>query len=300
MSLSRRDLLAAGAALGATTVLAALDRATAATEGALKLQLFTSDDNGFLVNSVILTGEKDAIAVDAQFSMANAHRLVAELLSTGKRLTTVYVTHPHPDHYFGLEVVKAAFPDAKIVAIPPVAAAIEVAVAKKIAQWGPRLGANGPSKVVLPTPLAGNALELEGHKIEIIGPVQGDAFNNTMLWVPALKALVAGDTVYSGTHVWTASADKAERAEWLKTLVRIEAFKPEVVVPGHIKPGTPLTLAAVAHTRGYLEAFDQVVASTGKADEIVKAMTAKYPNADLGFMLDLGAKVAAGDIPKWD
>ena len=125
MSLSRRDLLAAGAALGATTVLAALDRthdrAHAAAEGALKLQLFTSDDNGFLVNSVILAGEKDAIVVDAQFSMANAHRLVAELLSTGKRLTTVYVTHPHPDHYFGLEVVRAAFPDARIVAIPAVA-----------------------------------------------------------------------------------------------------------------------------------------------------------------------------------
>ena len=304
MSITRRDLLAAGAALGATTVLAALDRthdrAHAAAEGALKLQLFTSDDNGFLVNSVILAGEKDAIVVDAQFSMANAHRLVAELLSTGKRLTTVYVTHPHPDHYFGLEVVRAAFPDARIVAIPAVAAAIEAAFAKKIAQWGPRLGANGPSKVVLPAPLAGNALGLEGHQIEIVGPVQGDAFNNTMLWIPALKAVVAGDTVYSGTHVWTASTDKAERAQWLKTLARIEALKPEVVVPGHIKPGTPLTLAAVAHTRGYLEAFDQVVASTRKADEIVKAMTAKYPNADLGLMLDLGAKVAAGDMPKWD
>jgi glyoxylase-like metal-dependent hydrolase (beta-lactamase superfamily II) len=153
---------------------------------------------------------------------------------------------------------------------------------------------------VVPAPLAGNTLGLEGHKIEIIGPVQGDAANNTMLWIPALKALIAGDTVYSNVHVWTASTDKAERSEWLKTLARIEALKPEVVVPGHIKPGTPLTLAAVAHTRGYLEAFDQVVGSTRTSEEIVKAMTAKYPNAALGFILDLGAKVAAGEMPKWD
>jgi glyoxylase-like metal-dependent hydrolase (beta-lactamase superfamily II) len=299
MFISRRDLMVGGAALGAATVLASLDPADAA-EGALKLELFTSDENGFLVNSVILAGEKEAIVVDAQFSMANAHRLVASLLNTGKRLTTAYVTHAHPDHYFGLEVIKAAFPDAKIVAIPPVAAAIDAAFPKKIAQWGPRLGANGPTKAVVPAPLAGNTLELEGHKIEIIGPVQGDAANNTMLWIPGLKALIAGDTVYSDVHVWTASADKAERAEWLKTLARVEALKPEVVVPGHIKPGTPLTLAAVAHTRGYLEAFDQVVGSTRKSDEIVKAMTAKYPNAGLGFILDLGAKVAAGEMPKWD
>lgn len=300
MNLSRRDLLVAAAGLGAAGVLASLDRGTAAAQGALKLQLFTSDAGGFLVNSVILAGEKEAIAVDAQFSFANAHRLVAELLATGKRLSKVYITHPHPDHYFGQEVIKTAFPGVEIVAIPPVVAAIEEAFPKKIAQWGPRLGANGPSKAVLPAPLAGNALEVEGHKIEIIGPVQGDAFNNTMLWIPSLKAVIAGDTVYSGTHVWTASTDKAERAQWLKSLDRIEALKPDVVVPGHIKPGTPLTLAGVAHTRGYLEAFDQVVASTRKSDEIIKAMTTKYPNADLALMLELGAKVAAGEMPKWD
>ena len=146
MNLSRRDLLAAGASLGAAGVLASLDRGTAAAQGALKLQLFTSDAGGFLVNSVILAGEKEAIAVDAQFSFANAHRLVAELLATGKRLSKVYITHPHPDHYFGQEVIKTAFPGVEIVAIPPVVAAIEEAFPKKIAQWGPRLGANGPSK----------------------------------------------------------------------------------------------------------------------------------------------------------
>jgi glyoxylase-like metal-dependent hydrolase (beta-lactamase superfamily II) len=300
MFLSRRDLLAATAGLGAARVLASTGVADAAAQGALKLQLFTSDANGFLVNSVIVAGEKDAIAVDAQFSFANAHRLVAELLTTGKRLTTVYITHPHPDHYFGQEVIRAAFPGVAIVAIPPVAAAIEAAFVKKIAQWAPRLGANGPSKVLVPMPLAGNTLELEGHAIEILGPVQGDGLNNTMLWIPSLKAVVAGDTVFAGTHVWTASTDAAERAQWRTTLDRIEALKPELVVPGHIKPGTPLTLAAVAHTRGYLDAFDAVVASTKKSNEIVRAMTAQYPNDDLGFVLELGAKVAAGEMAKWD
>ena len=119
-------------------------------------------------------------------------------------------------------------------------------------------------------------------------------------WRDSLEAVIAGDTVFSGTHVWTASTDTAERAHWLGTLGRIEALKPNIVVPGHLRPGLPLTLAAVTHTRGYLEAFDAVASSTRKSDEIVRAMTAKYPNAGLGVVLDLGAKVAAGEMPKWD
>jgi glyoxylase-like metal-dependent hydrolase (beta-lactamase superfamily II) len=299
MSLSRRNLLGATATLGAATVLASLDPIAAAAQGDLKIQHYTADDNGFRVASVIITGAREAILIDAQFSLNHAHRVVADVLGAGKELTTVYITHAHPDHYFGIEVIKAAFPNARIVATPYVVTDIEKSFPKKIAEWGPKLGANAPRKPTLPQALSGTSLALEGHAIEVIGPVQGDTANNTMLWVPGLKALIAGDTVYGGTHVWTASSDKAERAAWLKTLERIEALKPEVVVPGHIG-NTPLTLAAVAHTRNYLAAFDAVAGSTRKAGEIISAMNAKYPGLPLGIILELGAKVAGGDMPKWD
>jgi glyoxylase-like metal-dependent hydrolase (beta-lactamase superfamily II) len=300
MYLSRRNLLAATATVGAATVLASLDPETAAAQGDLKIQHYVADDGGFRVSSVILTGAKEAILVDAQFTLAHAHRVVGDLLAAGKVLTTVYITHAHPDHYFGIEVIKAAFPAARIVATPAVLADIEKGFPKKIADWGPKLGANAPARPTLPQPLAGSSLALEGHTIEIIGPVQGDVANNTMLWVPAVQALIAGDTLYGGTHVWTASSDKADRSAWRKTLRRIEALKPQIVVPGHLGAGAPLTLAAVAHTRDYLTAFDEVAGSTKKSDEIIKAMTAKYPGLALGVILELGAKVAGGDMPRWD
>jgi glyoxylase-like metal-dependent hydrolase (beta-lactamase superfamily II) len=300
MSLSRRNLLAATAGLGAATVLASLDPPTAAAQSALKIQHYVADDGGFRVTSVILTGAKEAILVDAQFTLAHAHRVAADLLAAGKTLTTVYITHAHPDHYFGIEVIKAAFPGAKVVATPAVTADIEKGFPKKIADWGPKLGPNAPARPTLPQPLSGSSLSLEGHTIEIIGPVQGDVANNTMLWVPTLQALIAGDTLYAGTHVWTASSDKAERGAWLKTLDRIEAMKPQLVVPGHLGAGAPLTVAAVAATREYLKAFDEVAGSTRKSDEIIKAMTARYPQLALGVILELGAKVAGGDMPKWD
>ena len=298
MTLSRRNLLGATATIGAATVLASLDPTAAAAQGDLKIQHYTADDNGFRVASVIIAGAKEAILVDAQFSLAHAHRVVADVLGAGKELTTVYITHAHPDHYFGIEVIKTAFPNAKIVATPYVLAGIEKSFPKKIAEWGPKLGPNAPRKPTLPQPLE-TSLALEGHAIEVIGPVQGDVANNTMLWVPGLKALIAGDTVFGGTHVWTASSDKAERAAWLKTLERIEALKPDVVVPGHIG-NTPLTLAAVAHTRDYLKTFDAVAGSTRKVGEIISAMNAKYPGLPLGIILELGAKVAGGEMPKWD
>ena len=300
MYLSRRNFLTTAAGLGAATVLASLDPANAAGSGDLKIQLYTADDHAFRVNSVILTGAREAILVDAQFSLAHAHRLAADVLAAGKELTTVYITHAHPDHYFGIEVIKAAFPGAKIVATPMVAADIEAGFPKKIATWGPKLGANAPAKPTLPQALSGSTLTLEGHTIDVIGPVQGDVANNTILSIPSLKAVIAGDTVYAGTHVWTASSDATERAAWAKTLDRIVALKPEIVVPGHLGPATPLTLAGVEHTRNYLKAFDAVAASEKKSDAIIKAMTAKYPELALAVMLELGAKVAAGDMPKWD
>ena len=118
MSLSRRNLLTATATLGAATVLASLDPTAATAQGDLKIQHYTADDNGFRVASVIITGAREAILVDAQFTLGHAHRVVADVLGAGKELTTVYITHAHPDHYFGIEVIKAAFPQARIVATP--------------------------------------------------------------------------------------------------------------------------------------------------------------------------------------
>ena len=95
----------------------------------LQLRIFTSSPNGYSVNSTLVYGDKDAILIDSQFLLSEAHRLAAMILESGKNLTTVYITHPHPDHYFGLAVIKQAFPNAKLVALPATVAGIK-------AGWG--------------------------------------------------------------------------------------------------------------------------------------------------------------------
>ena len=84
----------------------------------LSTKVFFSDESGFEVASVIVMGKTDAILIDAQWTLSNAHRVVAEILETGRTLKEVYVTHAHPDHYFGLGHIAEAFPEARITATP--------------------------------------------------------------------------------------------------------------------------------------------------------------------------------------
>ena len=111
----------------------------------LTLGVFTASAQGFNVNSAIVYGEKDAVLVDAQFLLSDAHRLAARILEIGKNLTHIYVTHFHPDHYFGLQVMKSAFPQAQIVALPETVEDIKNTFAKKVDQWKPVVGDNIPT-----------------------------------------------------------------------------------------------------------------------------------------------------------
>jgi len=101
------------------TLLASIALATAiSAQSKLTLKVHTGAGvNGYDVNSTMISGEKDMLVIDPQFSLSEAHRLAAEILESKKSLVTIYVTHPHPDHLFGLAVLHQAFPNAKIVAL---------------------------------------------------------------------------------------------------------------------------------------------------------------------------------------
>lgn len=283
------------------TIIAALAATVAAGASAapLALEVFNPGEAAiFPVASVLVTGARDAVLIDAQFSRAEALKLVERIRASGKTLRTVYVSHGDPDFYFGLDVIQEAFPQAKIVATAGTVAAMEKKAAAKVAHWGPILKDNAPRRIVMPQVLQGDSIALEGETLNIEG-LKGATPDRTFVYIPSLKAVVGGVVLFQGLHVWTADTQTPEsRRHWLGTLDAIAALKPATVVPGHFKPGAPMTPDSIAYTRGYLQRFETETPKAADSAALMKAMRAAYPEAGLDAALQTSAKVAKGEM-KW-
>jgi len=273
--------------------------ASALASNPLKLEVYNPGDKGiFAVSSELVTGQKEAVLIDAQFARQDAQQLVKMVKDSGKTLTTVYISHSDPDYYFGLDVIHGAFPKARIVATPQTVAEIKATMEGKLKYWGPILKGNAPKELVLPEPLKGDMLTLEGQRLQLIG-LDGPAPDRSTVWIPSLKAVVGGVVVVGNEHVWVADTQTpASRRDWQSMLDRIEALKPSVVIPGHYSAGAPLTIDSVHFTRTYLNAFDAEATKAKDSAALVEAMKQRYPNLPGVDSLSLSAKVIKGEM-KW-
>ncbi len=259
----------------------------------LHLQVFTSPPEGIAVNSTLIYGDRDAILIDAQFRLSDAHRLVAMILESKKNLTTVYVTHPHPDHYFGLVVIRQAFPNAKFVALPKVVEGIKASWQGRVKAWKPQYGDNIPSDPIIPDALEGNTLMLEGETLQIFGPLQGDsAGDNSFVWIPSLKAVVGGDTLFSGAHFVFAPMSATQKKDWAATVDQIAALKPDIVIPGHQIAGAPNDASVLTFMKKYMQDSDAAQASSKTADEFRSKMKSLYPALGIDGLLNISAQAA--------
>ena len=255
----------------------------------LHLRVFTSGANGFSVNSTLVYGDRDAILVDTQFVMSEAYRVAAMILESKKNLTTVYITHGHPDHYFGIAALKQAFPKAKFVALPATIAAIRNGWEGRIKNWTPEFGFNLPTTgPILPDELQGNALNLEGEALEVVGGVTGDGPNNSYIWIPSLRAVIAGDIVFSGAYFTPPKMPQ----DWLKTLDQIADLKPITVIPGHERIGARNDASTIGFMKTYIHDYNQMLDSSKTAAEFRTKLTRKYPNFALERLIVSAADAA--------
>lgn len=294
----RKALLTFVAALLST----AAQAADASGSRPLTVEVLRTSAGSLYANVALIEGEKDAVLVDAPFTRADAYRTVAMVLDSGKHLTTIFVTHDHPDHFFAMEVLQDAFPDAKIVAHPVVAADIWRSLPFKVKRWGPMLGANGPRHPTAPAALEGDTILLEGKELKVIGPVQGDHVHATALWAPSIKALFAGDLVYNQMYLWMGEHDAAAIAGWGKALDQLAALGPVMVVPGHSKPGLPNDASGLDFSRKYIAEWPRLVAASKDSADLRARVQKAFPDAVdvLGdFLLGNSSKVAKGEQPAW-
>jgi glyoxylase-like metal-dependent hydrolase (beta-lactamase superfamily II) len=257
--------------------------------------VFFSDESGFEVASVIVTGKTDAVLIDAQWTLSNAHRVIAEILETGKYLKTIYVTHAHPDHYFGLGTIAEAFPDARVVALPSEASIINKQFFGKIEYWEKVIGAvNVPRKTAKIEPLTENYFELEGQRIEIIPEVMGDMKYNTVVWIPSIRTLFGSDVLFNQAHPFTCELTAEERRQWIRDIERLEKMDADVIIPGHQKPGMPFDSSSYDFTKNYLIATEEELARTNDVAGFYYAMVKRFPEANLFISNEMNANVFRG------
>ena len=241
----------------------------------------------------LISGDTDAVLVDSLLTIKESEELASWVRARDKNVTAVYITHAHGDHFFGLNSVLAAYPDAKPVALADIVPLLAEQTTPEWMETWRRFFPEGQltDQPIAPGPLEDNALVVEGHRLKVSKIGQSDVADSTMIHIPELDAVLAGDAVYNGIHPWMYRSTHESRMAWIDTLNQIEELAPSTVIAGHKDPDAPdddgpRTIQA---TRQYIRHFDSVVASSHDGAATVAAMTEKYPDLGNPYTLWLAA-----------
>jgi glyoxylase-like metal-dependent hydrolase (beta-lactamase superfamily II) len=246
----------------------------------LEFDLFTAEVRALASNAVLIKGGDEAVLVDNCLIQSDAQKLVKMIQSSRRELTTVLITHAHPDHYFGLAAIREAFPRARIYARKEVIDGMREFRAK-IVHWQEMYRGELPADLPLPEPLTGDSLQLEGHVIRFIDLFMVETVHATAFYLPAQKAFIAGDLVYAQAQHYMSDVNDPDA--WMAALEGVRKVGPiEKLFPGHGPVGgSELLDASVQWMRDYKE-----VAKPGvRFVDIAKAMMARYPKHALAILL---------------
>lgn len=251
------------------------------------------------ISSTLIYGEKEAVLIDTPVSISQTEDLADWIDATlnGKTLTTIYVTHGHGDHFFGISTLLKRFPGVKAVATSGTVQHMKEQLEPDVFNsfWlGLFPGGQIATPVAIAEPLpADDIFFLEGHVLQAIEVGQSDTYSSTVLHVPSLKLAVCGDVVYGDNHQLFLEANTiALRSQWLASIEKVEALDPETVVAGHKRQFQLDGAYNLAATKKYIRTFDEVLSRSKNATELYNGMLQAYPDRVNRFILELSAGAA--------
>ncbi len=268
---------------------------------ALHLLVQVAPEDSFGVTSTLIVGRTEAILIDTQYHISEASKLADRIAASGRRLKAIFITHPDEDHYFGSAVIHQRFPDAPIYMTADALAHFDATSSRKLASAKKYAPTEIPDSLPRPTVLPQTRLTVDGEVIEIVPDLQGDVLErtNSFVWIPSLRAVIAGDILFNGVHVYLADSNQESRREWRNSIDRIASLKPTAVVAGHKRnPDTPDDPAALGFTHDYMEQFEAARNSASTADDMIATMKKRFPDAASEYLLLLSARKAfASNLP---
>jgi glyoxylase-like metal-dependent hydrolase (beta-lactamase superfamily II) len=245
--------------------------------------------------STLIHSERDAILVDAFMTVKQANELADWVAKSGKNLTTIYITHGHGDHWFGIGTLLERFPKAKAVATPDVVKVMRQHASPDVLEkvWKAAFPGQIPDRLVIAEELEGNTITLEGDDLVAVDLGHTDTDYTTCLHVPSVGLVVAGDSAYNDVHLYLVESSSKSRQEWIGALDKIDSLRPSTVIASHKRPGSDDNPKIVEETRQYIRDFDRLVGTTATAQELYDKMLEIYPNrVNPGWALWSSARAA--------
>ena len=266
----------------------------AAPSGTLSVNIFTAPGKAMVgerprpfgealafdpITSTLIYGDNDAVLVDAMGTVAEATALADWIALHNRNLETIYITHAHFDHFYGLGVLLDRFPAARAIAAPNTVKAMQASFMPPVEQLARRMfPGQVPTRLVSPEAYEPETFTLEGHELRIIQQGRTDSADSTSLYVPSIGLIVAGDVVYNQCRMYVGDTTPESRQNWIADLDRLAALNPKIVVAGHKKTGAPDSPSTIQETKGYLEDFDRVRKTATSDQDLFDQMTALYPD----------------------
>jgi glyoxylase-like metal-dependent hydrolase (beta-lactamase superfamily II) len=231
-------------------------------------------------SATLIYGQREAVLVDALLTVREATVLADWINLHDRRLTTIYITHGHGDHFLGLSVLLDRFPGTRAVAT---AGSIEIVqnsiksegLDRGFRAWFPNLISD---TIVVPEPLESMQLELEGRPLLVVDTGHTDVANSTSLHVPDLDLIVAGDVVYNRCHMFLGATTPQSRAEWISALDTLAALRPAAVVAGHKDPTQGNAPSTIDESRAYIEFYSEQRDAGLSDQELFDVIVARYPD----------------------
>jgi glyoxylase-like metal-dependent hydrolase (beta-lactamase superfamily II) len=229
-------------------------------------------------STILIFGERDAVLVDPPFTTEQGRAVKEWVRASSKHLTHIVATHGHGDHWFTAAFLADEF-GAQVVASPGTIDLMHRQVAARASTWDVLFPGQIADLSVTAVAPDGGQINLEGSTLQIVEVGHSDTVDTTVLHVPDLELVVAGDVIYNGVHQYLAESAGGGLKKWLAAVDIVESLTPRLIVSGHKNPefddNGP---RAIAETRDYLSTAQEMLPHHGTAVTFFNAMMARYPD----------------------
>ncbi|HEV7750882.1 MAG TPA: MBL fold metallo-hydrolase [Baekduia sp.] len=244
--------------------------------------------------STLIYGDEDAVLTDPPLTTHQARVLGDWIAGKHRNLTDIFITHGHGDHWFAAGPLAERF-GARVVASAGTIAQMRANAATRPLLWD-KLYDGIPPTPVTAVAVPDDRLTLEGHELVIVEVGSTDSVDTTVLHVPALRLVVAGDAIYNGVHMYLAQvAIVSGFGPWREAIDTVEALEARHIVAGHQNQQRDDDAGRViAETRRYLEDAEDLLRTQTTAVDFFDAEIERYPDHLGRTILWVGASVLYG------